>query len=165
MNGGHNHNPNSSLTLTINGEDVTWNGEPTASLADVIREGQGLTGTKIGCRTGECGACTVLLDGQPVVSCLVPVASAQGQSVETIEGLARHPEFRELEQAMQEYGGVQCGFCTPGMMMSTWAWLQNPDLFGGDIGAALKNNLCRCTGYRGIIEAAEHVLASKGAVR
>ncbi|MGG6313362.1 (2Fe-2S)-binding protein [Paenibacillus macerans] len=161
MNGGHEH----KMTLNINGEDVNWDGDATASLSDVIREGLGLTGTKIGCRTGECGACTVLLDGQPVVSCLVPAASAQGQTIETIEGLSRNPEFQELAHSMQEYGGVQCGFCTPGVMMTTWAWLQNPGLFHGDVGAALKNNLCRCTGYQGIIEAAEHVLAAKGAGR
>ncbi|WP_309242127.1 2Fe-2S iron-sulfur cluster-binding protein [Paenibacillus sp. S150] len=150
------------IQLTINGRERSWAGDEAASLADVIREGQGLTGTKIGCRTGECGACTVLLDGQPVVSCLVPAGSAQGQSIETIEGLSQREEFQTLAGLMLEEGGVQCGFCTPGVMVTVWAYLQNPALFGGDAGAALKNNLCRCTGYLGIITAAERVIALRG---
>ncbi|MFC0331511.1 (2Fe-2S)-binding protein [Paenibacillus sepulcri] len=161
MNGG----TDSPIKLTINEQDTVWHGEATDSLADVIREGQGLTGTKIGCRTGECGACTVLLDGQPVVSCLIPAASAQGQKIETIEGLSLKSEFQSLVQSMQDNGGVQCGFCTPGVMVTLWAWMQNPGLFGGDVGAALKNNLCRCTGYLGIINAAEQVVAARGAAR
>ncbi|GGA26627.1 (2Fe-2S)-binding protein [Paenibacillus physcomitrellae] len=152
-----------NFKLNLNGQEVAWSGEPAASLADVIRDQQGLTGTKIGCRTGECGACTVLLEGRPVVSCLIPAASVQGQQVETIEGLARQEEFQSLMTAMQENGGVQCGFCTPGVMVTTWAWLQNPALFNGDLGSALKNNLCRCTGYLGIIRSAEQVLAGRGA--
>lgn len=151
------------IKLILNEQEVEWGGDPTASLADVIREHAGLTGTKIGCRTGECGACTVLLEGRPVVSCLIPAASVQGQQVETIEGLSRKAEFQSLISAMQENGGVQCGFCTPGVMVTVWAWLQNPALFNGDAGAALKNNLCRCTGYLGIIRAAEQVLAARGA--
>jgi aerobic-type carbon monoxide dehydrogenase small subunit (CoxS/CutS family) len=153
------------IQLTVNGEDVVWQGDAGAPLADVLRDGQGLTGTKIGCRTGECGACTILLDGKPVVSCLIPAASAQGQEIETIEGLSESEEFQGLVQSMLENGGVQCGFCTPGVMVTVWAWLQNPGRFGGDVGAALKNNLCRCTGYLGIVRAAEQVIAQRGAVR
>lgn len=159
-----NDGKDSPIALTINGRDMVWKGDATTPLADVIREGQGLTGTKIGCRTGECGACTILLDGQPVVSCLIPAGSAQHQKIETIEGLSQKPEFQTLVQSMLEQGGVQCGFCTPGVMVTVWAWLQNPALFGGDVGAALKNNLCRCTGYLGIVRAAEQVVALRGAV-
>jgi aerobic-type carbon monoxide dehydrogenase small subunit (CoxS/CutS family) len=153
------------IQLKVNGEDVVWQGDAVAPLADVLRDGQGLTGTKIGCRTGECGACTILLDGQPVVSCLIPAASAQGQEIETIEGLSQSEEFQGLVQSMLENGGVQCGFCTPGIMVTVWAWLQNPGRFEGDVGAALKNNLCRCTGYLGIVRAAEQAIAQRGAVR
>lgn len=160
MSAGHKED---EIKLNLNGKEIVWNGEPTALLADVIRSHDELTGTKIGCRTGECGACTVLLDGSPVVSCLIPVASVQGQQIETIEGLSQKAEFQSLALSMQENGGVQCGFCTPGVMVTVWAWLQNPALFDGDLGAALKNNLCRCTGYLGIIQAAEQVLAARGA--
>ncbi|MBD2843732.1 (2Fe-2S)-binding protein [Paenibacillus sp. IB182496] len=154
-----------AMTLTINGRETVWDGDPSASLADVLREGQGLTGTKIGCRTGECGACTVLMDGRPVVSCLVPAGSAQGERIETIEGLAERADYQALVQAMLEHGGVQCGFCTPGVMVTTYAWMQQPERFDGDLGAALKNNLCRCTGYLGILRAAEQALAAGGGAR
>jgi aerobic-type carbon monoxide dehydrogenase small subunit (CoxS/CutS family) len=148
-------------TLTINGEKASFTGDVTQPLSDAIRERLGLTGTKIGCRTGECGACTVLMDGKPVVSCLIPTASAEGSSIVTIEKLKEDAMFRRLVDAMMETGGVQCGFCTPGIMMTLHAYLQDPGLFGGDIGAALKNNLCRCTGYQSIFRAAEMVIASE----
>ncbi|WP_027091563.1 (2Fe-2S)-binding protein [Cohnella thermotolerans] len=153
------------IRLTVNGESVAWNGDATVPLADVLRDGQGLTGTKIGCRTGECGACTVLLDGRPVVSCLVPVASAQDQRIETVEGLASNADFQALARSMEQHGGVQCGFCTPGIMVALWAWLQDPERFGGDVRSALKNNLCRCTGYLGMMRAAEQVAAQRGETR
>ncbi|TDF92018.1 (2Fe-2S)-binding protein [Paenibacillus piri] len=153
-----------TLNLTINGRDTQVAGDFTETLADLLRERLGLTGTKIGCRTGECGACTVLMDGKPVVSCLIPAASAEGHNIQTIERLSQEEDFGRLVQAMLETGGVQCGFCTPGIMVTLWAWLQDRSLFGGDIGSALKNNLCRCTGYQSIIAAVEQVIAAeKGA--
>ncbi|NMO96393.1 (2Fe-2S)-binding protein [Paenibacillus lemnae] len=153
------------LNLTINGCENKVSGDVTQPLADVIREKLGLTGTKIGCRTGECGACTVLIDGKPVVSCLVPAASAEGHDVVTIEELSQKDDFQRLVQSMLETGGVQCGFCTPGIMVTLWAWLQDRSLFGGDISSALKNNLCRCTGYQSIIAAVEQVIAEEGGTR
>lgn len=152
----------SEMDLTINEQVQRWDGDPTATLADVLREQWELTGTKIGCRTGECGACTVLIDGQPVVSCLVPAASAAGHDVVTIEHLSQDAQFQSLIERMIEYGGVQCGYCTPGIMMTLWAFLQHPEQFDGDIGAALKNNLCRCTGYQSIFAAVRKVAAESG---
>lgn len=154
-----------SIALQINGEEFVWSGDPTKPLADVIREDCGWTGTKIGCRTGECGACTVLVDGRPVVSCLIPVASVADREVQTIESLAQDEEFQKLVQAMADEGGVQCGFCTPGIMVSLWAWLQQRQLFPEGVSAALKNNLCRCTGYRSILSAAERVAAEREGVQ
>ncbi len=151
-----------ALTLTVNRQQVRWTGDPAAPLVDVIREHMGLTGTKIGCRTGECGACTVLIDGKPVVSCLVPAASAEGHEVSTIEHLIEKEDFRALVASMLEHGGVQCGFCTPGIMVTLWAWLQDRELFNGDVASALKNNICRCTGYRSILSAVEQVIAREG---
>ena len=142
-----------TFVFNLNGRRVVWQGDPTQPLADVLREHLGLTGTKIGCRTGECGACTVLLDGKPIVSCITPVASVHEAEVRTVEGIAEEPDFQELALRMQEEGGVQCGFCTPGIMVALWAWMQDPELWNGDPAAALKNNLCRCTGYRGILDA------------
>jgi carbon-monoxide dehydrogenase small subunit len=149
------------MNLSINGYDTQVAGDFTQSLADILRERLGLTGTKIGCRTGECGACTVLFDDKPVVSCLIPAASAEGHEIVTIERLSEKDDFQRLVKAMVETGGVQCGFCTPGIMVTLWAWLQDRKLFGGDIGAALKNNLCRCTGYQSILAAVEKVIAAE----
>ncbi|MDF2668960.1 MAG: ferredoxin [Paenibacillus sp.] len=151
-----------TLNLTINGCDARVDGGVSEPLADILREQLGLTGTKIGCRTGECGACTILIDGKPVVSCLIPAASAEGHNIQTIEQLSLQDDFQRLVKAMIETGGVQCGFCTPGIMVTLWAWLQDRTLFGGDIGSALKNNLCRCTGYQSIIAAVEKVIAAEG---
>jgi carbon-monoxide dehydrogenase small subunit len=151
-----------TLNLTINGCDARVDGGVSEPLADILREQLGLTGTKIGCRTGECGACTILIDGKPVVSCLIPAASAEGHNIQTIEQLSLQDDFQRLVKAMLETGGVQCGFCTPGIMVTLWAWLQDRTLFGGDIGSALKNNLCRCTGYQSIIAAVEKVIAAEG---
>ncbi|WP_029422485.1 (2Fe-2S)-binding protein [Alicyclobacillus macrosporangiidus] len=146
------------FTLRINGRTTRWTGDPLAPLADVLRDGLGLTGTKIGCRTGECGACTILLDGRPVMSCLLPVAAVQEMDIRTIEGLASDSRFEALADAMAACGGAQCGYCTPGIMVTLSAALQHPDWFA-DSGyeAALKNNLCRCTGYQAIREAIAQV--------
>ncbi|WP_274650945.1 (2Fe-2S)-binding protein [Paenibacillus humicola] len=149
------------VSFQINGRQVRWEGDPVRALADVLREDLELTGTKIGCRTGECGACTVLIDGQPVNSCLIPAAAAADAEIETIEHLQDQPVFQRLVEAMAQTGGVQCGFCTPGIMVTLWAWLQDRTLFGGDVTSALKNNLCRCTGYRSIISAVEQVVEAE----
>jgi aerobic-type carbon monoxide dehydrogenase small subunit (CoxS/CutS family) len=153
---------NETFSIRINGQETAVTGDPTRPLADYIREVVQLTGTKIGCSSGECGACTVILDGKPVISCLIPVASAVDKEVLTVEGLSKTEDFQELAVAMEESGAVQCGFCTPGIMTTLWAYKQNPDFFQKDVAAVLKNNLCRCTGYRGILAAAEKVVYGEG---
>ncbi|MCL6517563.1 2Fe-2S iron-sulfur cluster-binding protein [Alicyclobacillus sp.] len=149
-----------NLSLSINGQLQRVACDPLTPLADVLRDGLRLTGTKIGCRTGECGACTVLLDGEPVLSCLLPVAAVQDAKIQTVEGLAGDPRFEALASAMDACGGAQCGYCTPGIMVTLTAALRQPDRFApGEYEAALKNNLCRCTGYRAIREAIAQVTA------
>ncbi|EPZ52901.1 (2Fe-2S)-binding protein [Alicyclobacillus acidoterrestris] len=147
------------IILNINGEEKTWMGDPTTPLADVIREHFQLTVTKVGCRTGECGACTIILDGAPMNSCILPVAMAENSVIQTIEGLADDRRFQLLVTAMAEEGGAQCGFCTPGIMMTLWASSQASHVGQHpDYHAILKNNLCRCTGYQSILAAAKRVL-------
>ena len=136
------------MVFTLNGTRVSLRVHPMKRLLDVLREDCGLTGTKEGCGEGECGACTVLLDGQAVNSCLVPVAQAAGSKVRTIEGLrGRHP----LQQAFAELGGTQCGICTPGMILAAIALGPRPTL--DDVRTGLAGNICRCTGYEGIYRA------------
>ena len=143
-----------SLTMTLNGEEVTIEVGPDALLVDVLRDQLELTGTKEACGEGECGACTVLLDGEPVTSCLVPALKAQGREVMTVEGLASGGELHPLQKAFIEHGAVQCGYCTPGMLMSAKALLdRNPHPTEGEIRQAISGNLCRCTGYVKIVEA------------
>ena len=143
------------IELSVNGEAVTLEGEPMARLLDVVREQLGLTGTKEGCGEGECGACTVLLDGEPVLSCLTPLLQCQGREIDTIEGIAAN-QAREFIEGFVATGGVQCGACTPGVVISAWALLQsNDDPTRGEIQDALAGNLCRCTGYEGIYRAFE----------
>jgi carbon-monoxide dehydrogenase small subunit len=143
-----------SIVLNINGVDYRLTVDQSRNLASVIRGEVGLTGTKEGCDDCECGACMVLLDGQPVNSCSYLAVQAQGRSVTTVEGLARGTELDRLQRNLLEVGGVQCGFCTPGMLMSATALLaQTPDPTDEDIRIALSGNLCRCTGYARIIEA------------
>lgn len=143
-----------SLTMTLNGEEVTIEVRADALLLDVLRDELELTGTKEACGEGECGACTVLLDGKPVTSCLVPALKAQGRHVVTVEGLASGGELDPLQKAFIEYGAVQCGYCTPGMLMSARALLDtNPDPTEEEIREAISGNLCRCTGYVKIVEA------------
>jgi len=141
------------LRMTVNGRPVSVDVAPTARLLDVLRDTLSLTGTKEGCGEGECGACTVLMDGHAVDSCLVLALEAQGCAITTIEGLsegALHP----IQQAFIDSGGVQCGFCTPGFIMSTCALLTaNPCPSDSDIIRGLEGNLCRCTGYHSIIRA------------
>ena len=143
-----------TLTMNVNGKDVTLEIEPDELLVEVLRDRLGLTGTKVGCEEGECGACTVLLDGKAVVSCLLPAMKAQGRKVETVEGLAAEGKLHPLQQAFIDCGAVQCGYCTPGMLMSAKALLdENPSPSEEEIREAISGNLCRCTGYRKIVEA------------
>lgn len=143
-----------TLTMTLNGQEVTLAVKPDALLVDVLRDELELTGTKEACGEGECGACTVLLDGEPVTSCLVPALKAQGREVMTVEGLASGGELHPLQKAFIEHGAVQCGYCTPGMLMSAKALLdRNPHPSEEEIKQAISGNLCRCTGYVKIVEA------------
>ena len=137
-----------TVELTVNGDAYRLDVEPNRRLLDVLREELGLTGTKEGCGEGECGACTVLVDGAPVCACLVPVAQVEGAEVVTIEGLGDdHP----LQHAFMDEVGAQCGICTPGMIMAALSLGPNPSL--DRIKAALAGNLCRCTGYEAIYRA------------
>lgn len=146
------------LTMTLNGQKVTMEIEPSDLLAYVLRDKLGLTGTKIGCDEGECGACTVILDGQAVASCLLPAMKADGCEVVTVEGLAEDGELDPLQQAFIDKGAVQCGYCTPGLLMSARALLdENPHPSEQDIKDAIAGNLCRCTGYLKIVEAIKEV--------
>jgi len=142
------------ITLRINGEDYDIVVEGRTRLLDAIREQCELTGAKEGCSTGDCGACTVLLDGKPITSCMCFAASAQGKEITTIEGLAHHGELTPVQEAFIDRGGLQCGICTPGMILSATALLaENPQPSKDEIRFALAGNLCRCTGYQKIVEA------------
>ena len=142
------------LSMKFNGEEVTVQVKPSALLVEVLRDQLELTGTKVACGEGECGACTVLLDGQPVNSCLVPALKAQGREVLTVEGLTPLGDLHPLQKAFVEHGAVQCGYCTPGMLMSAKALLDhNPNPTEDEVRLAISGNLCRCTGYAKIVEA------------
>jgi aerobic-type carbon monoxide dehydrogenase small subunit (CoxS/CutS family) len=144
------------LSLSVNGEPAEALFAPYKTLLEVLREELGLTGTKHGCELGECGACTVLLDGAPVLSCLTLALECDGRSVQTIEGLARGPELHPLQAAFADFGGSQCGYCTPGVIMTAKALLErNPSPTQQEIKEATAGNLCRCTGYNQIVEAIE----------
>lgn len=148
------------IRLKINGVEQQVLVAPWQSLLDVLREELGLTGTKKGCNEGECGACTVLLDGKPVNACLVLAVKADGREVTTVEGLAGPGGLHPLQQAFVEEGAVQCGFCTPGMLMAAKALLDtNPCPDEREIRAALAGNLCRCTGYVRIVRAVQRAAA------
>ena len=141
------------VELTVNGKRETVEVFPLARLLDVLREQLQLTGTKEGCGEGECGACSVLLDGQLVNSCLVPVLQAHGSEITTIEGIATEQELNDVQQAFIDYGGAQCGICTPGMVLAAVDLLsRNPQPTENDIRTGLAGNLCRCTGYMKIFE-------------
>jgi len=147
---------NVHLTLTLNGEAVEASFSPYKTLLEVLREDLGLTGTKHGCELGECGACAVLVDGEPRLSCLTLALECAGRSIETIEGLARGPKLHPLQEAFADFGGSQCGYCTPGVIMTAKALLErNPDPSRQQIREATAGNLCRCTGYNQITEAIE----------
>jgi carbon-monoxide dehydrogenase small subunit len=144
---------NMSLTITVNKIVYTIQIEPHHTLVEVLREKLGLTGTKKSCNEGECGACTVLLDGKPVASCLVLAMDAHGREVTTIEGLAEGEKLHPLQEAFVRHGGIQCGFCTPGMIMSAKALLdEHPDPAPEEVRTAISGNLCRCTGYQQIVD-------------
>ncbi len=142
------------ITLTVNGTPYEVAVEPRQSLLQLLREELHLTGTKEGCSEGECGACTVLFDGKTVDSCLVFALEAQGHTVVTIEGLAQGDQLHPVQKAFAEHGAVQCGFCTPGMILAAKALLdRNPRPTEAEIRQGISGNLCRCTGYVKIVEA------------
>lgn len=148
-------------TLNVNGRPYAVELDPHISLLDAVRTVIGLTGSKEGCDDSECGACMMLLDGKPVNSCSYLALQADGREVTTVEGLADGDELVPLQRAFLEQGGVQCGFCTPGMLISATALLRaNPDPSEDDVRIALSGNLCRCTGYDGIVRAVRGVAAS-----
>lgn len=143
-----------TIRLRVNGREHVLATAPHRTLLQVLREDLGLTGTKEGCSLGECGSCTVLLDGKPVSACLVLAATAAGHEVETIEGLGDAQHLHPLQRAFVEAGAVQCGFCTPGMILSAKAFLEeHPDPTEQEVRRAISGNLCRCTGYEKIVEA------------
>jgi aerobic-type carbon monoxide dehydrogenase small subunit (CoxS/CutS family) len=142
------------LELLVNGRPVVREIEPQELLLDVLRDRLGLTAAKRSCDVQACGACTVLVDGRPVSSCCFLAADAEGLEVETVEGLAERPEFDRLENAFTRHAALQCGFCTPGMLLTVAALLETGELASiEDVKHGLAGNLCRCTGYRGIVDA------------
>lgn len=146
------------ITLTVNGQSFEARVEPRKTLADTLREECGLTGTHIGCEHGVCGACTVLVDGNPVRSCLMFAVQAQGHEVRTVESLAEGDKLNPLQQAFCDNHALQCGFCTPGfLMLITGALEKNPEMSDEEIVEVLSSNLCRCTGYVNIIKAVQQV--------
>jgi aerobic carbon-monoxide dehydrogenase small subunit len=142
------------ITLTINGRDYPIRVESRRTLADAIREECGQTGTHIGCEHGVCGACTVIVDGAPVRSCLMFAVQAAGKTIRTVEGLANGDEMHPMQRAFMEHHGLQCGFCTPGFLMLAVSVLERePNISDEDLIDVLSSNLCRCTGYQNIIKA------------
>jgi len=149
------------VTLTVNGVAYPLELAPATTLLYAVRDGVGLTGAKEGCDDSECGACMMLLDGKPVNSCSYLAAQADGREVTTIEGLSHGAELAPLQRAFLEHGGVQCGFCTPGMLVSATALLEaNPNPTEDEVRIGLSGNLCRCTGYDGIVKAVLDVAAT-----
>ncbi len=154
------------VTLTVNGEERTASVPPETTLLKMLREDLNLTGAKLGCDVGDCGTCTVLVDGIAVNACLMLAGQANGKKIETIEGLSTLEEYHPIQKAFEEVAALQCGFCGPGMIMSTKAMIdQGDDLSKQDIRDALSGNLCRCTGYTkiidGVINAYEEITGKK----
>ncbi len=145
------------IRLKINGEEREAEVEPRLLLVHLIRETLGLTGTHIGCDTSNCGACTVLLDGKPIKSCTIFAVQADGREVLTVEGLAKDGELHPIQEGFWQEHGLQCGFCTPGMLMTGYAFLQqNANPSEDEIREAISGNLCRCTGYVNIVKSVEY---------
>ena len=150
-----------AVSVTVNGEAHAAEVEPRLLLVHFLRQTLGLTGTHSGCDTTHCGACTVLLDGVPVKSCTVLAVQADGREIITVEGLQQGAELHPIQVAFREEHGLQCGFCTPGMMLTSVALLQeNPDPTDEEIRWALSGNICRCTGYQNIVKAVHHAAAT-----
>ena len=151
-----------SVTMTVNGESAHMSVEPRKTLADALREDLSLTGTHIGCEHGVCGACTVLVDGEAVRSCLMFAVQADGRQITTIEGLSpADGSLNPVQEAFRECHGLQCGFCTPGFVVSITALLaENPDPSEDELRHGLAGNICRCTGYQGIVAAARQAVAT-----
>jgi carbon-monoxide dehydrogenase small subunit len=148
------------MTLSINGRCYLLRLEPRCTLLDAIREECGLTGTHMGCEHGVCGACTVLVDGQPIRACLMFAVQAEGMAIRTIEGLATGDALHPVQRAFIAHHGVQCGFCTPGfLMLATGVLEREPDISDGELREVLSSNLCRCTGYQNIVTAVRAAIA------
>ena len=148
------------IVLEVNGTTYKVSIEPWKTLVEVLRETLGLTGTKKSCNEGECGACTVIVDGKPVASCLVLAMDAQGKEILTIEGLSEREKLHPIQEAFLKHGAIQCGFCTPGMVMSAKAFLdENPKPTVAEVRKAISGNLCRCTGYQHIVDS---IMATSG---
>jgi carbon-monoxide dehydrogenase small subunit len=153
-----------NVTVTVNGTQYERTVEPRLLLSDFLRHELGLTGTHVGCEHGVCGACTVLFDGQPVRSCLMFAVQADGHEILTVEGLGTMDRMHPLQEAFQEVHGVQCGFCTPGFLMTLVPFLEgNPDPTEAEIREAMSGNLCRCTGYQHIVDAVRLAAEKMGA--
>ncbi len=151
------------IELKVNGELFRVQVETRRTLLEVLRETLGLTGTKEMCNKGDCGGCTVLMDGRPVLSCLTLAVEAQGKDILTIEGLSKGYELHPIQQAFVDYGAIQCGYCTPGFIMSAKALLdRNPDPTEDEIKEGISNNICRCTGYVQIIQAIQAAAETMG---
>lgn len=145
--------PTKRVTITVNGDARTVDVEPRLLLAHLLRQGLKLTGTHTGCDTTNCGACTVLFDGRPVKSCTMLAVQADGHSVETVEGMSSTSELHPVQEGFKQEHGLQCGYCTPGMMLAAKALLErNPDPSEDEVRWALSGNLCRCTGYQNIVK-------------
>jgi len=152
--------PNVQVTLKVNGEELEASFAPYKTLLEVLREDLDLTGTKHGCELGECGACAVLVDGEPQLSCLLLAVECAGRAIDTVEGLAAGTKLHPLQAAFADLGGSQCGYCTPGMLMSAKALLdKEPRPSRERIKEAISGNICRCTGYNQIVEAIEAAAA------
>ena len=156
-----------TVSMTVNGKSVSADVEPRTLLVQYLREHLGLTGTHVGCDTTSCGACTVLFDGRPVKSCTMLAVQADGHDVETVEGMASASELHPVQEGFKQEHGLQCGYCTPGMMLTSKALLErNPNPTEDEVRWALSGNLCRCTGYQNIVKsvlwAAEKMRAEQG---
>jgi aerobic carbon-monoxide dehydrogenase small subunit len=155
-----------TVTLTVNGQPYEAAVEPRRLLSDVLRDDLGLTGTHVGCEHGVCGACTVLVDGAPARACLTFAVQMEGRAITTIEAVAADGRYSPLQQAMHEEHALQCGFCTPGIVMTFEAFLkQNPDPSDAEIRDVLSGNLCRCTGYQNIVAAVRKAAAAMRGAR